>query len=99
MHGCDEDEPYPCCGAKSGHMDWCHLNAETDDITKLCALVREAGGTMQLYGKPVDSAGLKARLQPIVDAKLEILRIRQERESEEKRWVEVWADVERVTKP
>lgn len=98
MHGCDEGEPYPCCGAKSGHLDWC-VHADTDSVTKLCALVKDAGGTMRLYGKPVDADELKAHVGPIVDVKLEILRIRQEREAEERAWAEVWADVERVTAP
>lgn len=106
MHGCDENEPYPCCGAKSGHLDWCvHAPIAmitpmpADFVTKLCALVKEAGLTMRLYGQPVDAAGLKTHVQPIVDAKLELLAIRLERQAEERAWTEVWSDVERATKP
>lgn len=51
------------CWAKRQPAD----DSPGDHVDQLCALVKEAGGTMRLYGNPVDADGIRAHVTPIVD--------------------------------
>jgi len=42
----------------------------SDPIDELCALVKAAGGTMRLYGRPVTADELRGAMHSRVDAKL-----------------------------
>jgi hypothetical protein len=55
-----------------------------DLIAELCDAVREAGGVMRLYGKPVTDDELRWHAEGLVDAKLD-------RALELAQWQEVWA--------
>jgi len=42
----------------------------SDHIDELCELVKSAGGTMRLYGRPVSAVELRGAMNARVDAKL-----------------------------
>jgi hypothetical protein len=59
-----------------------------DHIEQLCALVKEAAGTMRLYGKPVDAAQLREHCERSATERV-IAAV--DRATEERQWRAVWS--------